>query len=57
MARDVSEQKCPSCETGRQSYMFDKREPFCPYIHLNKGNTCIMYAPLIKNEPTNLNNL
>ena len=46
MNRDVSGQKCPSCETGRQTLLLDRHEPFCPYIHHNRGNSCIMYAPI-----------
>ena len=37
MNRDASGQKCPSCETGRQTLLLDRREPFCPYVHFNKG--------------------
>ncbi len=48
MNRDVPGQKCPSCETGKQTLLLDRREPFCPYIHFNKGNNCQMFIPLIK---------
>ena len=47
MNRDVSGQKCPSCETGRQTLLLDHREPFCPHIHHNKDGNCLMFSPLI----------
>lgn len=46
----VQGQICSSCETGKQTYMLDPREPFCPYLHLNNGIACNMYEPLKKEE-------
>ncbi len=46
MKREISGQKCPSCETGRQSLLLDRREPFCPYLQFNTGHSCSMYVPL-----------
>ena len=50
MNKNVSGQKCPSCETGRQTLLLDPREPFCPHLCLNKGNNCSMYMPITENE-------
>ena len=50
MNRDVSGQICPSCDTGKKTYLLDPKEPFCPYLNHNKGNFCNMYVPLIKTE-------
>ena len=33
MNRDVSGQICPSCDTGKHTYLLDPKEPFCPYLH------------------------
>lgn len=50
MKRNVQGQICSSCETGKQTYMLDPREPFCPYLHRNNGIACNMYEPLKKEE-------
>ena len=39
-------QLCPNCKTGRDSYLLDGKEPFCPYIYLNNGSDCTMYKNL-----------
>ncbi len=50
MKRDVSGQKCPSCETGRQMLFLDPRELFCPYISNHRGHSCAMYVPIQANS-------
>ena len=56
MNRDVSGQKCPSCDTGKKTYLLDPREPFCPHLHHNKEGTCMMYVPLMQKEQVNFKN-
>lgn len=43
-------QLCPNCRTGKETYLLDKKEPFCPYIQLHKGDSCVKYSPLVKIE-------
>lgn len=44
-----NKQLCPTCKTGQDTYLLDSKNPFCPYIHCHKGNTCSMYVPLKQN--------
>ena len=43
-------QLCPNCKTGRDSYLLDSKELFCPYIHFHNGVTCSQFAPITENE-------
>lgn len=44
-------QLCPNCRTGKETYLLVKKmNPFCPYIQLHKGDSCVKYSPLVKTE-------
>lgn len=43
-------QLCPNCKTGRDNYLLDGKEPFCPYIHLHNGTSCSRFVLLENNE-------
>lgn len=44
-----NKQLCPTCKTGQDTYLLDSKNPFCPYIHCHKGDSCTMYVPLEQN--------
>lgn len=39
---------CPNCKTGKESYLLDKRSPFCPYIFCHKDASCSMFVLLLE---------
>jgi len=47
---EKAEQLCPNCKTGLDTYLIDKRSPFCPYISFHNGKTCTKYVPLEKSD-------
>lgn len=50
MQQKNSEQLCPKCQTGKDSYLLDNKSPFCHYIHLHNGTTCSMFKPIENNN-------
>ena len=48
MKKDT-EQLCPNCKTGQDTYLLDNKNPFCPYLHFHNGASCKMYKS-IKNK-------
>ena len=47
---EKSEQLCPNCKTGLDTYLLDERSPFCPHISCHNGKTCSMFIPLETNK-------
>ena len=45
-----TEKLCPTCETGKNSYILDGRNPFCPYLNLHDGTNCKMYQKMNKSH-------
>lgn len=41
-----AEKLCPTCQTGRDTYILDNKNPFCPYLHFHDGTNCKMYKKL-----------
>jgi len=41
---------CPNCRTGKETYLLDKKELFCPFIQLHNANGCTKYSPIVKTE-------
>ncbi len=41
-----NKQLCPSCQTGKDSYILDEREPCCPYLSSHNGKGCTRFKPL-----------
>ena len=37
---------CPSCKTGRDSYIIDPASPACPYVSCYNGFRCAYYVPV-----------
>lgn len=48
--KKYSDQLCPKCKTGRDSYLLDNRSPFCPYLYLHKGDRCKMFEEIPRSE-------
>lgn len=48
--KKYSEQLCPRCKTGRDSYLLDNRSPFCPYLYLHKGDRCARFEEIPQSE-------
>ena len=46
-------QLCPTCQTGKDTYLLDGRNPFCPHLHCHNGTSCTMYQPLKKKNQRN----
>lgn len=46
-----TEKLCPTCKTGKDSYLLDERNPFCPYLHFHNGTSCKMYQKINKSQP------
>jgi hypothetical protein len=45
-SKDLAEnqnQLCPNCKTGLETYLLDRRSPFCPYISFHNGINCTMF--------------
>lgn len=47
MKKDI-ELLCPKCQRGKESYILDNRNPFCPYIKCNTGSECAMFKEISK---------
>ena len=45
-SNDKTEQLCPQCQTGKDSYLLDNKSPVCPYIDFHNGKECIKFKPL-----------
>ena len=45
-----TEKLCPTCKTGKDTYLLDERNPFCPYLHFHNGTSCKMYQKLNKSH-------
>lgn len=45
-------QICPSCKTGKESYLLDPYADVCPYIDYLRKGKCPFYKPLSKKERT-----
>ena len=43
--KDIEKQICSECETGRNSYKYDKHSEVCPYLNCWKDNKCPFYIP------------
>ena len=41
-----SEQLCPKCKVGMDSYILDNKSPFCPYLHLHTGDSCAKFVKM-----------
>ncbi len=39
-------QICPRCQTGKDSYALDPKEPICPNIDRHKDGKCSAFVPL-----------
>lgn len=44
--KQYSDQLCPKCKTGRDSYLLDNRSPFCPCLKYHDGKTCAFFKEL-----------
>ena len=45
-----SEQLCPKCKVGMDSYILDNKSPFCPYLHLHTGDSCAKFVEMNESE-------
>ncbi len=43
---------CPSCKTGRESYLQDENSPVCPYFSCYNGYNCAYYVNIHLNKTT-----
>lgn len=39
-------QICPRCQTGKDTYALDSKEPVCPNIGRHKDGECSAFVPL-----------
>ena len=44
------DQLCPKCKVGRDSFLLDNKNPFCPYITCHTGDTCSKFVLLIQSD-------
>lgn len=51
--KTYSEQLCPKCKMGEDSYLLDNKCPFCPYLHLHTGNSCAKFIEITETEGKN----
>ena len=40
---EKTEQLCPNCKTGFDTYNLDKHSLVCPYLDCHNGKTCSMF--------------
>gem|GEM_PF-4631804 len=37
---------CTHCLTGKESYILDNKQCFCPYVNMYENNMCAMFCEL-----------
>ena len=47
------EQLCPHCKTGKDSYLLDNRNPFCPYLGYHTGTSCSKFVRMNEERVVN----
>ena len=50
----AADQLCPRCKVGRDSYILDDKNPFCPHLACHNGITCGKFVLL--NEESDYEN-
>ena len=43
-------QICTNCKTGRDSFLLDNKNPFCPHLEFHNGISCGKFVPMLPNS-------
>jgi len=41
-------QLCPNCKIGQETYLLDRRSPFCPHLACHTGIACVMFESIFE---------